>query len=880
MARIAKLTPEEAAEQQRLAEQAALLQQRRAAMRLLKARQSRDDLVEFTKFMMPHPEDADDAEKSLYEAHLFHRALANALERVERGEILRLIVTAPPRHGKLVADSTPVLTTQGWKRHGDLRFGDRVFGPDGKPARVVAVSSPDLASLRVTMTDGSSVMVHPNHEWTVWQRGGGRTEWYTLETRELMRKKLLSGKTKPRATYQLPLRPCVEFDEQRLPMQPYALGAWLGDGTTTKPWITHHVDDTAVADAVAACGYEKRKVYIHATTGVHSSAFSSDTPGIASPFWNDLKAIGVAHNKHIPEAYKHSSIRQRLELLAGLIDTDGHVERKSGRVRIATVSERLADDIADVAFSLGWHACKYEQAPTLSTSGIQGTKPVFYVGFNPDRDIPTMLPRKKVNRFAARRRVGIAKIEPCLPERGRCIQVDRGDGLYCVGREMIVTHNSQLTTRSFPAWFMGRNPSQEVIVGAYNQSFAESFGKDVRTIMTSNMFSQVFPLCELEKGSKASDSMRTTLGGKLHFVGVKGSATGKGAHAFIIDDPIKDRKDANSEIMRQDVWDWFNDVVNTRLMSDFAPIIITLTRWHEDDIVGRITDPTNPNYNADFADQWHIINIPAIAEENDVLGRQVGEALWPERAGIERLKTMRALNPAGFSALYQQRPTPEDGDFFEAHMIQPYKAGMAPEKLRIYAASDHAVGIKQENDKTCLLVVGVDDRNMIWVLDCWWRRAKTDAVVDAMIALMKKWKPLTWWAESGHISKSIGPFLFKRMAEEKVFVNVSEQVPSKDKVTRAQSIQGRMAMGMVRFPSFEPWYEDAKQELLKFPQARHDDFVDSLAHIGLGLERQIKAPTASATVHTGPKVGTLAWVKHDARFRNRQQKINSMLKGM
>ena len=144
----------------------------------------------------------------------------------------------------------------------------------------------------------------------------------------------------------------------------------------------------------------------------------------------------------------------------------------------------------------------------------------------------------------------------------------------------------------------------------------------------------------------------------------------------------------------------------------------------------------------------------------------------------------------------------------------------------------------------------------------------------------KRWKPLTWWAENGHISKSIGPFLFKRMREEQVFINVSEQTPSKDKVTRAQSIQGRMAMGMVRFPSFEPWYEDACQELLKFPMARHDDFVDAISWIGIGLDKIIRAAPVADLPSKGPKVGTLAWVKYDSNFRNRQRRIAASLRGM
>ena len=856
-----------------------LQNQRRAALRLLKARKAREDLIAFTQFTMPDPEDPDNADLSRYDPQYFHRALAQALQDVESGKIPRLIITFPPRHGKLCADNTPVLTADGWKRHGDLVVGDYVFGPDGLPTRVMAVSAPDMASLRVTMTDGSSVVVHPNHEWTVWQRGGFRSDWITLETRDLMDRKLLSGTAKPRATYQIPLRPCVSFPERRLRMHPYALGAWLGDGSTSKACITHHPAEHEVIEAVTACGYAPSAVWTHRVTGVLTTAFSGDRPNNLGVMGKDLTAIGVIGNKHIPDAYKRSSVQQRLDLLAGLIDTGGSVSR-NGRVRIATVSEVLADDIAEVVTSLGWHACKYKQAPSLSTSGIQGTKPVFYVGFNPDIEIPTRIPRKRITRLAPRRRVGIASIKPCSPEMGRCIEVEREDGLYCVGHEMIVTHNSELSSKRFPAWYIGRDPYRYVAVATYNQTFAEDFGKAVRATMLSPGYRQIFPGTNLRTGSKASDRLETEEGGALYFIGRGGTITGRGADLIIIDDPIKNSEEARSQLVRDQLWEWFQNDIKSRFMTDMGAMIIIQTRWHEDDLVGRLTDPTNPHYDALEAENWKIIDIPAIARDDDVLGRAAGEPLWPERFGLDYLENFKRANPKGFSALYQQRPTPEDGDFFTADMIKTYKAGDLPDRLRIYAASDHAVGVKQENDRTCMLVVGVDDRGCIWLLDCWWRRAKTDVVVEQMITMMDRWKPLRWWAESGHISKSIGPFLMKRMAERRVYCHISEQVPSKDKSTRAQSIQGRMSMGFVRFPMFEGWFEDAKQELLKFPEGRHDDFVDTLAHIGLGLDKIVNGTPQPVVESRGPRVGSLAWVKQASEYRKRQERVLHNLRGM
>lgn len=457
--------------------------------------------------------------------------------------------------------------------------------------------------------------------------------------------------------------------------------------------------------------------------------------------------------------------------------------------------------------------------------------------------------------------------------------VERGEIL-----RLIVTFpprhgKSELTSRRFPAWLVGRDPYRHVMFATYNQPFSEDYGRNVRAIINSKQFQTVFPDTVLAKGSQAADRLVTEEGGMLAFVGRGGSSTGRGADFLIIDDPLKDRAEANSAATREELWDWYNDTMSTRLMSDTGAIIIIQTRWHEDDLVGRLTDPTNPKYNAEEAETWKIINIPAIAGDDDVLGREPGAALWPEKFGLPYLESFRRRNPVGFSALYQQMPTPEDGDFFKTDMLLGYRQQDLPKNLRKYAASDHAVGIQQTNDYTCLLVVGIDEWSNIWLLDCWWKREKSDKVVEAMIDMMRRHKPLIWWAESGHISKSIGPFLFKRMREEKVYINIREQVPAADKVTRAQSIAGRASMGMVRFPVHLAWCERARQECLKFPQGRHDDFVDTLAHIGLGLDRIVRAPVETEK-KKGPAVGTMGWVKAASKQRADQAKIQLNMGGM
>ena len=438
---------------------------------------------------------------------------------------------------------------------------------------------------------------------------------------------------------------------------------------------------------------------------------------------------------------------------------------------------------------------------------------------------------------------------------------------------------SQLSSKAFPAWFMGRDPYRQMIVASYSATMAEDFGREVRAYMQSPAFQQVFPACQLRKGGAASDRIQTEAGGLGVFVGIGGPLTGRGADVLLIDDPVKDREDADSPVMREKAWGWFTDVAMTRLMGGMGRVVIIMTRWHEDDLVGRLTDPNNHHYNAEEAAQWKIISFPALAKDEDIMGRKKDEPLWPERITKEFLVSQRRLNPKGFAALYQGDPAPEEGDFIKKEWLTTYKPDELPRNLRMYCASDHAVSTAQDRDPTVLIPAGVDEEGTIWILpDVWWRREQTDTVVDAMLDMMQRHKPLVWWAERGHISKSIAPFLRKRMLEEQIFCAIDEVVPVKDKQTRAQSIQGRMSMGKVRFPGFAPWWAAARTQMLTFPSAKHDDFVDALAYIGLGLGR-MTAATAPSRSKPAPEVGTIAWVKQRAAFDSRLKAIQKAAGG-
>lgn len=431
---------------------------------------------------------------------------------------------------------------------------------------------------------------------------------------------------------------------------------------------------------------------------------------------------------------------------------------------------------------------------------------------------------------------------------------------------------TELASKRFLAWLSGKFPEKSYIFGTYNQTYAEDVGRAVRDIASSAQHAQVFPQFGFKDGSMAVNRLETTRDGVIAFVGRGGTATGRGGHGIIIDDPLKDRAEADSQLIRDKLWDWYTQVIATRQMTDDAFIMIIQTRWHEDDLVGRLTDPGNPFYDEQEAKQWTVVDLPALALENDPLGRAPGEALWPERFPREFLMAQQRLDPRGFQALYQGRPTSETGAFFQSEYIKTYQPHELPKNLRYYCASDHAVSTRQDRDKTCLIPVGVDEDDNIWVLpDVWWRHAAADTVVEAMLNLMATRKPIYWWAERGHISKAIGPFLKKRMAEESTYASLVEVTPVADKQTRAQSILGRMAMGRVFFPAFATWWPEARDQLLKFPHGAHDDFVDALAYIGLGLAQQVGAGRVRASNAARP--GTFGALIQNSRSVERASRL-------
>ncbi len=462
---------------------------------------------------------------------------------------------------------------------------------------------------------------------------------------------------------------------------------------------------------------------------------------------------------------------------------------------------------------------------------------------------------------------------------------------------------SFILSRMGVAWKIGKNPGRHIIVGTYGSDFAKEIGDHVRDIVRSPIYQQIFPGVEIARDTQSKSDMKIIahgrVGGSIRFRGRGESTTGRPADDFIIDDPYKDKQEGDSDLVRKECRDWYSAVVFSRL-NVRSTVIIVHTRWNEDDLIGWICDPEHPDHDPDKAARWTYINIAAVVRDPEMakildlklepptdphvvraFGTGPAAALWDDRFPLEHLAEAYENDKSIFTALYMGRPSPEEGDFFKVGMLREYKAEDLPENLTPYAASDHALTTRQDRDANCFGCVGVDERGEVWIYhDLVWDRFETDVAVDEMIELMRRHRPHVWWAERDHISKAIGPFMRTRMREEGVFCYVEESPANKDHKTRARGIQGRMAMGMVHFPAFAPWWPAARNELLKFPNGRNDDFVSFLSHIGMGLDRLAPARKPKKRDDNVIRIGSIEWVKATANVERREEKRLKARRGM
>lgn len=398
-------------------------------------------------------------------------------------------------------------------------------------------------------------------------------------------------------------------------------------------------------------------------------------------------------------------------------------------------------------------------------------------------------------------------------------------------KRLIVTEpprhgKSELISRYFPAWYLGIFPDERIILTSYEADFAASWGRKARDTV-EEFGGELFGIRVRQDSSAANRWDIEGHSGGMVTAGAGGPITGRGGNVIIIDDPFKNAEEANSKRIRDKVWEWYQSTLYTRLEPGGA-IIIVMTRWHEDDLVGRLL---NPEYGE--VEDWEIINLPAVAEEGDVLGREPGEALWPERYDLAELKRIKkTVGSYWWNALYQQRPSPPEGSIIKREWWRFYKE--PPSNLdEVVQSWDCSF----KETATGSYVVG-----QVWgrkgadkyLLDQFRARVDFVATVRAIKSLSDKWPEarLKLVEEAAN-----GPAVIAALRSE--VPGIVAVRPRGSKEARLHAVSPDIEAGNVYLPSGAPWVHDYIEELVAFPGGANDDQVDATSQALERLTRRL-----------------------------------------
>lgn len=776
----------------------------------------------------------------------FHVVYYTLLDKFAHGEIKKMIVQMPPQHGKEISDNQIVATTKGLKKHGDLIVGDYVFGRDGTPVKVLWVSEKTRSEYVVSFSDGAKIECHGNHEWTVYNRFRQKEE--TIETKHMASSTIYNGDGKrgSRYKYHVDSNVCVMFDSRNVDLDPYVLGAWLGDGDSSCGII--HIGNNDV-EIIGNSTYKFKE-----SKGTTTRKFYSPELNLL------LKNNGLIKNKHIPDMYKYNSVEVRKNVIAGLIDTDGYVYHRNGRITISNTNKRIIDDAAFILRSLGQSVVVCEFKPRVSSSGIVGKKIVYQLCFNPTMTFPTKVKRKKITKLSINKKRAIVSIERKEGlGYGNCIQVE--GGIYLVGDTFIPTHNSEGSSRKLPAFMLGLNPDTKICIGSYAATIARDFNRDVQRIIDTPKYREIFPKTFLN-GSNVVTMANTYLRnsdviemvghkGSLRVVGRGGALTSKTVDVMIMDDVYKDYSEGNSPIVRNAAWKWYTTVVKKRLHNKSQELIV-FTRWHEEDLIGKIEKGGEKIIDIKSWDSiknipdgaWVRINFEALktGEPNEIDPREPGAALWESMHSRAKLERERALDPIQFQCLDQGNPGSAEGRLYR----NPFRTYVDKSEWGTFVRSGNYTDVADEGDdftfSACYDVY--KSGNEAWneqkkrfepilyalITDMVFTQENTEVTAVTVPEMINRCGTQKAWIESNN-----GGAGFEKLIRKKIKA-ISEpfyQGANKESriITNSASVNAQIIMPLGWEERFPKIHEHVTGFLRDFPANEHDDPEDGLTGI-------------------------------------------------
>lgn len=770
---------------------------------------ARDDLLLYTKLCNPS-----------YIISTVHVAIAQRLQRAVARKTRRLIISCPPQHGKAIEDREPLLTAnRGWIPMGTVQQWDVVFAEDGTPTKVVAVAHWSERPLyQITTDDRMTLVVDAAHTWKV-RMDRKRPNSFTIWSTELLAKR-----TSNRAPM-LPRTGAVQFPaSETLTIDPYLLGLWLGDGSSGAGEITVGQKDQE---------WMQEQFFLRG----HPLRHRTDTMsfGISNGFQVALRGLGVINNKHIPGCYLRSSVADRILLVQGIVDTDGHVA-PDGQVELCGVNKRLILDAQMLLHSLGIKATIINGDATIYGRYIcPKYRLMFYCSF------AAMMPRKRCRLVQAKKDCRyLQRIETHGVGNTTCIRIDHPSHVFLAGTGLIPTHNSLLSCVEMPTWALGRNPKENLVVASYSQDLAERSSKAARSrIKDSEVYREIFNT-SISENDASQASWATSDGGRYKAVGIGGSLTGHPASILIVDDPIKDFKEAHSPMTRENVWNWFTSVALTRLAPD-AVVIIIMTRWSTDDLVGRLLNPERvanlKSSGVEGMDEWEVLNLAAIAEVNDPIGRQPGEALFPERYNLDWLSATRAtVGSYVWTALYEGRPTIKGGNYIP---IEKFRIVERPAMgLTWYRFWDLATTANAKNDYTAGIAGAVDPADgVLYLRDCVFKQMDWPESRERIASI----------ADAERIPvgiEAVGGFKtgYQNLLEVMPsYISCREYGADRDKLLRALPWIAMVEKGKVALVR-GAWNVDFIMQAEAFPGGVHDDICDAVSGVVLMIKTSSQLP--------------------------------------
>ena len=415
---------------------------------------------------------------------------------------------------------------------------------------------------------------------------------------------------------------------------------------------------------------------------------------------------------------------------------------------------------------------------------------------------------------------------------------------------------STFATILFPAYYIARNPTRQVMSSSYNSQLAVDFGRQVKSIVEEKTITQAFPDFILRTDSRAADVWRTEAGGAYFGVGVGGTTSGRPANLLIIDDPIKSREDAESMTLRNKTWNYYTSALTTRLQpqTDGGPPkqIIILTRWHPDDLAGRLMATEDWEEG-----RWKHINFPAIKEQKsdrkvmrfelpathpeyateeatwDMKSgkRQVKDtdqvALWPERFPIEELERRQRLNPREFASLYQQQPYIEGGNLLKQEWWRFYPEDLKPESFPVIVIGvDTAFKKTESADYSVAVVAGLDRTGDIYIIDIVRDKWDFPELKQRLIRLNNQWRGRGLRAMYIE-DKASGQSIIQELKRESGLAVIPYKVVH-DKVSRVNAILPLIEGGRIFVPEASKWLDKFMDETAAFPNGMYDDQVDAM----------------------------------------------------